>query len=715
MPSLIPGFEYDIFISYRQKDNKHDGWVSEFVENLKGELESTFKEEVSVYFDINPEDGLLETHDVDASLKEKLRCLVFIPIISRTYCDPKSFAWNFEFKAFVDQASKDQFGLKVKLPGGNIASRVLPVQIHDLDPDDKKLIEGELGSFIRGIEFIYKEPGVNKPLEPSDDEKMNLNKTKYRIQVNKVANAIKDIIDGIRNPGQLQKEIKENNEIEKPPSLLKRKTKIIAGSLIIFILFAAGYLLVTHYFRSSKPERSIAVLPFHNYSTEQDQEVMSEGLTDEIINNLFKIKSFSRVATLHNVLIFKGSNKKTAEIARELHVNYIIEGTYKKISELVKVSVTLTEPRNDKLLWQHEYNEPYEERISIQADIALQVANQLEAFISDPEKKSIEKKPTENQEAYNLYRQGRYLYDRRTKEGLLNSIEYFKKSIDKDPGFADAYAGLADTYCILVYWDWLPRNEGYSRAKEYANKAKEIDPGLAEAHAILGSVLLWGEWKWKEAEKELRFGISLNPRCAVARQYYSEYLDITRNFTEARSQINTALELDPTVPAFNATSALYYCNEGKFDKSLEASLETIKINPDFTKVYPLCIYSYIKLGQDRRALEVFQQMLRRDSLTFRYAEELNGIFDTYGINGIINWMINAEQAKPQPAILTIAWAYELLGEKEEALGQIEKAFQNPPADLPRINSYFVFNDLRSDPRFREIIRKMGLSEFQVLK
>src|SRR5665811_74365 len=138
MASIIPGYEYDIFISYRQKDNKHDGWVTEFVNNLKRELEATFKEEITVYFDINPHDGLLETHDVDASLKEKLKCLVFIPIISRTYCDPISFAWDHEFKAFVDQVSRDKLGLKVKLLNGNVGSRVLPVRIYDLDAADIK-------------------------------------------------------------------------------------------------------------------------------------------------------------------------------------------------------------------------------------------------------------------------------------------------------------------------------------------------------------------------------------------------------------------------------------------------------------------------------------------------------------------------------------------------------------------------------------------------
>ncbi len=188
MASLIAGYEYDIFISYRQKDNKGGQWVSGFVEALKTELESTFKEEISVYFDINPHDGLSETHDVDATLKEKLKCLVFIPVISRIYCDTKSFAWENEFKAFIELANQDQFGLKIKLPNGNVASRILPVQIHDLYSEDKTLLEKELGGALRAIEFIYKEQGVNRPLEPEDDDRKNLNNTIYRNQINKVAN-----------------------------------------------------------------------------------------------------------------------------------------------------------------------------------------------------------------------------------------------------------------------------------------------------------------------------------------------------------------------------------------------------------------------------------------------------------------------------------------------------------------------------------------------
>src|SRR5512140_1366880 len=200
MASLIPGFEYDIFISYRQKDNKGDRWVSEFVEDLKIELESTFKEEIGVYFDINPHDGLLETHDVDGSLKEKLKCLILIPVISQTYCDPKSFAWEHEFAAFNKMAKEDQFGRDIRLAGGNVASRILPVKIHDLDTEDKTLLENELGGVLRSIEFICKSAGVNRPLKPSDNPDKNLNKTYYRDQINKVANAVKEIISALKKP-----------------------------------------------------------------------------------------------------------------------------------------------------------------------------------------------------------------------------------------------------------------------------------------------------------------------------------------------------------------------------------------------------------------------------------------------------------------------------------------------------------------------------------
>ena len=211
MASIHPSYEYDIFISYRQNDNKRDGWVTEFVSALKAELEATVKNPVSIYFDENPHDGLLETHQVNQSLAKKLKCLIFIPIVSQTYCDTNGYAWQHEFLAFIKMAEADEIGMSITLANGNVAGRVLPIQIHDLDAEDRQVIEKELRGPLRSIPFIYKSAGVNRPLRIKDsDLGDNQNKTNYLNQINKVANALKEIGTAIlRNK-------KESEETRKP-------------------------------------------------------------------------------------------------------------------------------------------------------------------------------------------------------------------------------------------------------------------------------------------------------------------------------------------------------------------------------------------------------------------------------------------------------------------------------------------------------------------
>ena len=228
-----PGFEYDIFISYRQKDNKGEHWVTYFVDALRTELEATFKEDVSIYFDENPHDGLLETHNVEKSVEGKLKCLIFIPIISQTYCDAKSFAWQQELCAFNKMAKEDQFGRDIKLRNGNVTSRILPVRIHDLDAQDSKILSDELGGPLRSIDFVYKEAGVNRPLRFNEENpSQNQNHTLYRNQINKVANNIKEIIESIAHPDSLVAEkIKRRIYSSGSPG---RRNGIVA---LIFFLF----------------------------------------------------------------------------------------------------------------------------------------------------------------------------------------------------------------------------------------------------------------------------------------------------------------------------------------------------------------------------------------------------------------------------------------------------------------------------------------------
>lgn len=269
MVSLIAGYEYDIFISYRQKDNSYDGWVTEFVENLEKELDSMFKEDITVYFDRDPTDYLQENYDVDASLKDKLKCLILIPVISRTYCDPKAFAWEHEFKAFVELASKDRFGLQVKLANNNIASRVLPVRIHDLESTDIALYESTIGGILRPIDFIYKETGVNRQLRAKDDDIIDHHHhVLYRDQINKVAHAIREIIQGMQASPATEEEattsgIQQSPEIPKPegsetntqehtpPELTQSKVskrKRITSKNIVWLLLVLAVIFSSAYF-----------------------------------------------------------------------------------------------------------------------------------------------------------------------------------------------------------------------------------------------------------------------------------------------------------------------------------------------------------------------------------------------------------------------------------------------------------------------------------
>ena len=229
----------------------------------------------------------METHDVNASLKEKLKCLIFIPIISQTYCDPKSFAWQHEFVAFNKMAKEDQFGRDIRLAGGNVASRILPIKIHDLDPEDKTLLENELGGVLRCIDFIYKSAGVNRPLTNEDHPQDNLNKTYYRDQINKVANAVKEIITAIKKHNQQDGEVLKEVVKSKPELSKNLKPKIIIVSFFVLALLVLGYFFIPKLSKSSEPvEKSIAVLPFVNLSNDPEQEYFSDGMVDAILDHL---------------------------------------------------------------------------------------------------------------------------------------------------------------------------------------------------------------------------------------------------------------------------------------------------------------------------------------------------------------------------------------------------------------------------------------------
>jgi TolB-like protein/Tfp pilus assembly protein PilF len=621
MTSLVPGYKYDIFISYRQKDNKGDRWVSEFVEALKTELESTFKEEISVYFDINPHDGLLETHDVDASLKEKLKCLIFVPIISRTYCDPKSFAWEHEFKAFVEQASQDHFGLKVKLPNGNVASRVLPIRIHDLDGTDIKECETIVGGVLRGVEFIYKEPGVDRPLTTKDNEEKNLNKTNYRNQINKVALAIREIITSITQYSPQNEEVEK--EVFKPAFVQhkNRKIRIFAVSIIALILTILGFFFIPKLFKSSEQvEKSIAVLPFRNLSNDSTQLYFCDGFTEEILNNLQKIQSFT-VRSRTSTDQYRDTKKSITAIGNELNVNYLVEGSVGREGNNIKIWVQLIDTKADKHLWSNDYTREMtiEQIFSLQSEIAKSIAAEMKAVLTPGEIEKIEKKPTENIEAYNLYLQGNYYfwksYDSQDYE---EAIQLYEKVIELDSGFALAYTRLAMSY-LKQYWFYHNRNEEVlQKCRELIDKAFDIDPQLPEAHLALGMYYYMGYLDYPRALEQLEMAIKEQPGNSEALYYIGCVYRRAGNWEMSKSFFVNASKLAPksAIIAFNTAETFDLIRN--YSEALQYYNTTLSINPDWTYPYKDLAELYMKIdGNTIRARELLDDETRKNAYFFR--------------------------------------------------------------------------------------------------
>jgi TolB-like protein len=381
MSSIIEGYNYDIFISYRQKDNKGDRWVSKFVDALKTELEATFKEDISIYFDENPHDRLQETHNVDKSLEGKLKCLIFIPILSQTYCDPNSYAWQYEFLAFNKLANEDHFGRDVKLRSGNVASRILPIRIHDLEQEDIKLFEKETGSVLRALDFVFKtSTGVNRTLKANEDHPNdNLNKTFYSDQINKVVLAIKEIILGMKtDPVQVVKEnvktgvtfdeavIEERRSDIKGPSI-SFNNKLLSTLAVIAILIVGGILLYPKIFNRDKFEAirdaegkiSIAVMPFENLTGDTTLNWFQRGISSLFINGLGSSPElavrddqtmYEVMESMNQVFTAGISPSQAKKLAEKVRAETYISGSFQGIEGKYRILVNLVDTKNGNII-----------------------------------------------------------------------------------------------------------------------------------------------------------------------------------------------------------------------------------------------------------------------------------------------------------------------------------------------------------------------------
>ena len=726
MLSIIPGYEYNIFISYRQKDNKHDGWVTEFVNNLKGELESTFKEDISVYFDINPHDGLLETHDVDASLKEKLKCLIFIPVISQTYCDPKSFAWQHEFVAFNTMSKEDQFGRDIRLYGGNVASRILPIKIHDLDQEDKALLENELGGVLRSIDFIYKSAGVNRPLRANEDHPQdNLNKTYYRDQINKVANAVKEIITALKKYDQKDGSILIETGRTEPERTRKLKSKFIILPFIILTTLLTGYFLIPKFIKLSEPViKSVAVLPFADLSNDESQSWLT-GITDVIINQLSKISEF-RVLPRSSTFKYKenNGNKSASEIGKELGVDFILDGSVQKQENQIRIAIQLIEVRGEELIWSEIYDKKWGEIFNIQTDIAKSIASSLKTKLSPEEASQIGNIGTESAEAYRLYLIGNSLMvnpqNSLSGDVYRNAVEYFRQSIAIDSGFARAYAGLASAYLELAGWMVSsPSAEYIPLARECASKALEIDGKHGEAYFILGKLYYIFEWDWVEAEQAFMEGMELSPAFIYGRIEYANFLSAMGRFDKSITLGQQTLKLDPTEPTVYNELAYSMTLMGQYNEALDLLNKSLELYPDLYQTLELRKYLYHSMGNFNSDILVWGKIkgsYKNDLSKVEFydliaaGKALVKVGRQSEASEILNEINRRTTEDFSPPPVDMGYFYLALGEYEKGMDFFETAYNEKQPGLVWINVDFRNDSIRSNPRFKRLLRKMGFEK-----
>jgi tetratricopeptide (TPR) repeat protein len=728
MASIIPGYEYDIFISYRQKDNKYDGWVTEFVEHLKNEIEATFKEDVSIYFDENPHDGLLEIYNVDKSLELKLKSLVFIPIISQTYCDPKSFAWQNEFVAFNRIALTDPLGKDVKLVNGNICSRIIPVKIHELDTSDIELFEREIGSRIRSIEFIYESAGVNRPLKPSDNPDKNLNKTFYRDQINKVANTVKDVIYGLHPDPERRatksyhtRGIADFSENLQPAATTKTflskrvyKATVLLASIGIILILAVLFIYPKH---KRKPEaglmsaetvnKAIAVLPVSNFTGNPDLDYIASGIQDALIGELGKLSNLT-VRPEQSTLQFSKSQESIQQIAKKLSVNNIIESTIKGSEDNLQIEVRLVEAfPSEKYVWSSTFSQNWNNIGSVYNDIVRHIMDGLQVKVNPQDDKKLASNREHNPEILKAYNRGIYFMKKNTKEDFEKGIKYFNDAIEIDPADPLPYVGLAIGYGTASHTSGTDENAS-AKAKSYALKALSIDSTLTDAYVVLAERYLYTEWDFPATEHCLKRAMELNPNIPSVHYLFGWYYVLLNNPNQAISEMKKAVEIDPTDPVSQGYLAWLYMDFARFDDVITEARKLLQLQSDSTLAFYLIGSAYAEMGMFYEAIEI-----HRKGLAISPAYE-SGLGIAYARAGQKEKALEVvAKMEKQLDQWWYAWGlaelYATLGEKQKAIDCLEIAYKKHGDFIPWMNNGDIyFKPLKNEQRFKDIINKLNL-------
>jgi adenylate cyclase len=485
---------------------------------------------------------------------------------------------------------------------------------------------------------------------------------------------------------------------------------IVAGAISVGVFFLGRY---TSSKQSAKtPERSIAVLPFENASNEPNTEYLSEGISEALINSLSELQQL-RVIARPTAFRYKAKDVDPRQVGRELRVAAVLTGKVRQMQDALKVQVDLVDAVTGAQIWGAGYDRKIADLVAIKQAIVQEVTAKLKLKLSSEEQRRLVKRDSTNAEAYQFYLRGRYFWNKRTSDGIKQAIEHFQQSIERDPNFALGYVGLADSYIALTFYNFAPPHETMPKAKESAIKALALDNTLAEAHVSLAHILMNDDWNWPAAETEFKRSIELRPDYATAHEWYAiHYLTATGRLKEAVQEMKKALELEPASLVMNTFmgATLYYA--GRYDEAIDQCRRTIEMDPNFAVAHWHLGLAYEEKEALDAATEEFKKAislsggspLMRAALSRAYAQSQK----KHGANEMLD-TLNELSKQQYVSPYEVATIYIALGNSEQAFQLLEEAYAEHSFHLVYLNVSPQFKSVRSDPRFQDLVQRLGLS------
>jgi eukaryotic-like serine/threonine-protein kinase len=480
-------------------------------------------------------------------------------------------------------------------------------------------------------------------------------------------------------------------------------------ALLVLVAAGIGAGLFLHGRNSEVAIDSIAVLPFQNVTGDQNTEYLSDGISETLINSLtelHQLKVIARTTTFR----YKGRDIDPLQLGRDLSVRSVLTGSVRQAGENLAVQVDLVDATTGTQLWGKQYEGKASELLSIKQAIAREVSDTLRLRLSGDEQKQLTKRDSTSGESFQFYLKGRYYWNKRTPDALKKAIEEFQEAVDRDPSFALGYVGLADTYISQEHYSGLGSREMLPKAREAVDRALAIDNSLAEAHTTSASIYQH-EWRWAETEAELKRAISLNPNYATAHHFYGYYLYIKRQFDDAASEISRAHELDPLSPVISENVSMVQLLRGDLDGAIEQGEKTIALDPKFPDAHYVLAFAYLKRGRTQDATAEFQKAVELSNRAATYLGDLGYCFALTGRRAealAIAKELEEKFSHDESSGLFVAGVYTGLGDKVKAFAWLNKDIQQRSGQLPTVTWRPLFESIRSDPRYTEIVRAMGL-------